>query len=223
MIWPSTPADDANAVSDPVVDVAPVIAATVPSPAEARSAVESGDSVASTPEVPARADLDPPSSVAPAEPRPQDQSAVLAPSLGGYDRIEDIDLSKVPVLADFALASGGLVDLKEARFVDLTNDGRNEALVAVTSQGTYGNLGYFVVGLAEGWPVTLFQVTPSGPNGIHVDLNGDHIVVTEGIYGPEDAMCCPGAIRNTTYAWDGRAFQVDSVEVVDAGQKPGNR
>jgi hypothetical protein len=148
---------------------------------------------------------------------------VLAPSLGGYDRIEDIDLSKVPVLADFALASGGLVDLKEARFVDLTNDGRNEALVAVTSQGTYGNLGYFVVGLAEGWPVTLFQVTPSGPNGIHVDLNGDHIVVTEGIYGPEDAMCCPGAIRNTTYAWDGRAFQVDSVEVVDAGQKPGNR
>lgn len=72
-----------------------------------------------------------------AESQWQGRSDRLSPSLGGMERVQDIDLSKLPDLVAFAFASGGMIDLKEAQYGDLTGDGSDEAVVAIVNDQVY--------------------------------------------------------------------------------------
>jgi hypothetical protein len=152
-----------------------------------------------------------------------DKSDELSPSLGGAQAIQDLDLSKVPQIAAFALSTGGVIELKLTQYGDLTDDGKDEALVPVGSQGTFGPLAYFVVALDEGWPQVIWQrAGDGGPNGIVVQLREGALVATEGLYAPEDALCCPSRLRETYFAWDGEQFVViETREVASTNQKTG--
>jgi hypothetical protein len=144
------------------------------------------------------------------------RSAELSPSLGGLARIQDIDLTKVPEIVAFAETTGGSIAVKAAQFTDVTADGRDEALVSVASGGTFGNLGYFVVTLNDGWPEVIRQATVdrSSRHGLNVQVENGLIVETSGIYGPEDPNCCPSSLRKTYYVWDGHEFQISASEII---------
>jgi hypothetical protein len=144
------------------------------------------------------------------------RSAELAPSLGGVARIQDIDLTKVPEIVAFAEITGGSIAVKAAQFTDVTADGRDEALVSVASGGTFGDLGYFVVTLNDGWPEVIRQATadPSSRHGLNVQVENGLIVETSGIYGPEDPNCCPSSLKKTYYVWDGQDFQISASEII---------
>jgi hypothetical protein len=144
------------------------------------------------------------------------RSAELSPSLGGVSRIQDIDLTKVPEIVAYAQITGGRIAAKTAQFADLTGDGRDEALVAVTSEGSFGNLGYFVVTLNDGWPEIIREIVaePSSRHGVNVQTEGGGIVETSGIYGPDDPNCCPTSLRMTYYFWDGQEFQIYASEIL---------
>jgi hypothetical protein len=148
-------------------------------------------------------------------------SSELSPSLGGFQRLQDIDLTKVPEIAAYASGSNASIDVKAAQFADLTGDASEEALVPVTSDGTFGKLGYFVVTLKDGWPevIRLGLADRSSINGLQVDLEDGRIVETVGIYEPDDALCCPTFLEKTYYAWNGQQFQLQSRQVLPAVQK----
>ena len=137
-------------------------------------------------------------------------TADISPSLGSAMRVQEIDLSKVPAVAAVAEATGGIVDTRGAQYGDLTGDGQDEALVAVTADGTFGNLAYFVVSLVDGSPKTIWQATadPGSRNGLELRFSGAALVETVGVYGPEDPQCCPSLLQESVYAWDNGTFQL---------------
>jgi hypothetical protein len=149
-------------------------------------------------------------------------AADISPSLGSAARVQDLDLSKVPLVAAFAEATGGIVDTRGAQYGDLTGDGRDEALVAVTTDGTFGDVGYFVVTLVDGSPRTLWQATADAGsrNGLEAQLSGEGLIETVGVYEPEDPQCCPSVLRKSVYVWNGQEFELRDRQFIE---RPGEK
>lgn len=150
------------------------------------------------------------------QPPSSTRSTELSPSLGGFWRIQEIDLTKIPEIVAFADVTSGRIATKTAQFADLTGDGRDEVLVSVASGGTFGNYGYFVVTLDDGWPEVIREVTakPSSRHGLTVEILDGSILETSRVYEPDDPNCCPSLLKRTYYEWDGQGFQMKSTEVV---------
>lgn len=97
-------------------------------------------------------------------------------------------------------------------YADVTGDGADEAIVPVSSGGTLGNIGFLVLTPAGAGTQTLLQVFPEDQRGLAVALEAGKIVMTQPVPGPDDPNCCPSMLRRTTYAYNGSALAIESVQ-----------
>ena len=123
-----------------------------------------------------------------------------------------VDWRSAPVLDEVRKHfNGGEVEPRRVAYVDLTGDGKEEALVIVESGGTAGDLGAAVYHLDAGRALVLAWIDRAGQIDLrlpNVGPNAALIIVKQGVFGPGDANCCPSRIRETTLRWDGSAFAV---------------
>lgn len=136
--------------------------------------------------------------------------------------IRDVDVGQQgDVRALLSRLGGGSIAEKEIEYADLTGDGREEAIVPITSGGTMGNIAYAVLGPENGGAVLLLTRTlgPRDPGGLMLAVEGGKLVEYVGEYGPEDPFCCPSILRKTTFRWDGARFQAEGEQRVPAGQR----
>ena len=99
---------------------------------------------------------------------------------------------------------------ERVRYLDLTGDGVEEAVVVIESGGTLGDIGVAVFKAGgSGADLTYFRKL-----GGRVDTRGSALVVIEGAPAPTDAACCPAQLRERTVEWRGSAFEVTSERLV---------
>ncbi|MCH8901168.1 MAG: hypothetical protein IIC88_02605 [Chloroflexi bacterium] len=125
--------------------------------------------------------------------------------------IQDEDLTQHPALQDL-IASGGEVDASRIIYVDLTEDGVDDAVVPISSGGTGGDLAVVVLGYGPDGLGELLRALPRETRSIRATVQGGQLVTTEGVYGPNDALCCPSQILTKWYAWDGSELAIDRQE-----------
>ncbi len=125
--------------------------------------------------------------------------------------IRDEDLTQHAALQDF-LAAGGEVDGSRIIYVDLTEDGVDDAIVPISSGGTGGDLAVVVLGYGPDGLEELLRVLPRETRSIRAKVEEGQLVTTEGVFGPNDALCCPTQLLTTWYGWDGSSLVIDRQE-----------
>ena len=144
-------------------------------------------------------------------PTPGTGAPQTAPTTSVPASVRSIDFTGAPYAADLInRAGGGDVSRERVRYVDLTGDGIEEAVVVVESGGTLGDTG-----------VGIFKEAASGADlayfrklGGRVDTRGSALVLIEGAPAPTDPACCPAQLRESTVEWRGSAFEVTSERLV---------
>lgn len=150
---------------------------------------------------------------APATPSVTATATEATPAAGS---LRDVDFEAIEVQAELInRAGGGEVNAERVVFVDLTGDGREEAVVVVESGGTAGDLGVAVYRLAEGGPEVVFFEALAG----HVEVRFDLVVTQVGVYATGDAQCCPSQLRERAYGWRDGRFELLSDQLVDNPQR----
>jgi len=93
---------------------------------------------------------------------------------------------------------------------DLTGDGSDDALVRAETGGTGACATYRVIDLAAGAPIWKRSVCDA-----EVQPNPDPIglYVVARVYEPGDPHCCPSAISERVFTWNGDRFVVVSQDV----------
>lgn len=125
--------------------------------------------------------------------------------------LREVDFSGRPFDRDLVdRAGGGQVASDRVRYIDLTGDGREEAVVIVESGGTLGDIGVGVFSAQGPGIVMAYFRKFSG----RVEIRGTTIVVIEGTPAAGDAACCPAQLKETTIEWRGTAFEVTSEKLV---------
>jgi hypothetical protein len=138
--------------------------------------------------------------------------------------IRQVDFTKnADVITTLRQLPGGSLLPKEIVYGDVTGDRREEAIVPVSSQGTLGNLAYLVFTMkGNSATLVLTRGLGGGSGGISMKLDEGKLVELTPELGPEDPLCCPSAMRKTTFRWDGAKLQVEREEKIEgAGQKKG--
>ncbi len=126
--------------------------------------------------------------------------------------LRDVDFEAFEVQLDLInRAGGGEIHAERVVFVDLTDDGQEEAVVVVESGGTAGDLGVAIYRLGDGGPEVVFFRALAG----HVEVRFDLVVTQVGVYGTGDAQCCPSQLRERAYAWRDGQIEVVSDQTVD--------
>jgi hypothetical protein len=135
--------------------------------------------------------------------------------------IRGIDLTGVTALQTLVRQHGGRIDRAGATYADLTNDGKEEAIVPITSDGTYGNLAFVVLKEQGGdlEPV-LTRLAGRERRGLVMTFESGKLAETSGIYGPTDPNCCPGQIRKTYFRWNGAQLVEDRIETITIPRGP---
>jgi hypothetical protein len=111
-------------------------------------------------------------------------------------------------------AREGVVTEIQAQTSDVTGDGSDDALVFEGAGGS-GACGRWLVidlvRLATRYDRQLCdgRIGPAGPAS-------PGLLVTESVFRPGDAHCCPSATRRTTLAWTGTGWRVTGKEVTPA-------
>ena len=127
--------------------------------------------------------------------------------------IRKLDLSSVGDVTELLASTGGQFIQRSVIYADLTDDGVDEAIVPISSGGTFGDVGFVVLEASGAGTKTLLKVLPLGEtHGVAVDVVGGQLVLTQGVYGPEDPNCCPGMVRVTTYVWNGTSLAVQRIK-----------
>jgi hypothetical protein len=130
---------------------------------------------------------------------------------------EELDFTAASVIGPLIdHFGGGEIESSRIEYVDLSGDGQNEAFVIVESGGTMGDLGAALVGLRNGQPEILGTVDAGG----HVELRfpevgGGIVVVTAGVWEPDDPLCCPSNLQERTFEWREDEFVLVDEQVVD--------
>jgi hypothetical protein len=140
-----------------------------------------------------------------------EETATPTPTETPVPDIRDEDLSQHPALQDL-LAAGGEVDASRIIYVDLTEDGVDDAIVPISSGGTGGDLVVVVLGYGPDGLGELLRALPQEARSIRATVEDGQLVTTEGVYGPDDPFCCPSQVLTTTYRWDGSALVVELEE-----------
>jgi hypothetical protein len=133
--------------------------------------------------------------------------------------IRQEDLSQQPGLSEFLAGSGGEVAQDLISYVDLTEDGIEDAVVTVSSGGEGGSIAVFVYGYGPGGVEELLRVTPDA-GSITAEVTEGLLATSEPVYGEGDPLCCPSQLRITTYRWDGEALAVFDDRIEEAENKP---
>ncbi len=135
--------------------------------------------------------------------------------------IRDEELTSQPGLQEFLASSGGEVLPIDTIYADFTEDGIEEAVVHVSSGGTLGNLAVFVFGFGPEGLQELLRALPESPrSGIRADITAGQLVTTEGVFGPDDPLCCPSQLRQRYYRWDGQELVIDREDVTPPDEAP---
>jgi len=130
---------------------------------------------------------------------------------------EEIDFTAASVIGPLIdHFGGGEVEPERIEYVDMSGDGQNDAFVIVESGGTMGDLGAALIGLRNGQPEILGTVDAGG----HIELRfpevgGGIVVVTQGVWEPGDALCCPSKLQERTFEWREDEFVLVDEQVVD--------
>jgi len=125
--------------------------------------------------------------------------------------IREIDIESLPDVQAALEEEGGTFAQTDVIYADVTNDGFDDAIAPISSGGTLGNIGFFVLTMSGTDPKTLLTEFPGEAGGLALSVEGEKIVLTQGIPGPDDPECCPSLLRKTVYAWNGTALAVESV------------
>ena len=128
--------------------------------------------------------------------------------------IRTTDFAAQPAVKTLLAQVGGELDPRAIEYTDLTGDGREEAVVPVSSGGTLGNLAYVVFTLRNGAPTVVLTRTidKTSRSGLKMEMEDGRLVELVGEYGPEDPLCCPTYLRKTYFRWDGSSLQVEREE-----------
>ena len=108
--------------------------------------------------------------------------------------------------------------LENVLYVDVNNDGFQEAVVLVRGDGESRPLDWRIYAMKNGQPVQLFERTGLAQGGLSV--KGPALVESEGVFAPGDAECCPSSAKRTYYVWKGDALVVSRVEATPPGGAP---
>lgn len=125
--------------------------------------------------------------------------------------IREIDVAAMPEVQAVLTENGGIIVQADVVYADVTNDGFDEAIVPVSSGGTLGYLGFFVVTPDGETGRVILQEFPAESTGLTVTVVGEKIELLQPAPGPDDPECCPSFFRRTIYAWNGNALAVESV------------
>ncbi len=93
---------------------------------------------------------------------------------------------------------------------DLTGDGVQD-LLTFEDMGGSGACGIWRV--VESGVGSATEIYDKHTCDTQVELGAYGLQITEAVFEPGDAHCCPSKTRNTTLAWDGTAWQVTSRSV----------
>ena len=127
-------------------------------------------------------------------------STTPAPRVGS---VRELDFRSPALVRELlGLAGGGEIPPERVRYVDLTGDGAEEAVVVITSGGTQGDIGVAIYRVADGEARRAFFQKLAG----RVEMRDATVVLSDGVYERGDAACCPSRIQETVVAWDGTAF-----------------
>jgi len=155
-------------------------------------------------------------------------AAVCAPTTAPAEPSQSQTTFAARLLDDPATSAGvkrllrtkaGMVDPRSG-FVDVTGDGRQDALVLVTTGGAAGTVALYVLSThgQTGAGTKLRAVLRL--QRLHratLRLHGTTITVTEPRWAPGDDLCCPAQLRERDYAFvpARRAFVRTADRVVD--------
>ena len=103
------------------------------------------------------------------------------------------------------LRGGGFVD-KSIRFVDLTGDGKDDAIIRVHSGGAPGVVAVYVFSTDTGEDGSELEPVFASEKLLRASTH-----VKDGVasyryarFGPGDELCCPRAIGVATLGWEGK-------------------
>ena len=126
--------------------------------------------------------------------------------------LKTLDLSAVPEVKALAQQLSGEVAPDEVIYADLTGDGRDDAVIPISSGGTQGDLGFIVLGYQNGSLKVLLSETPQ--SAVVVKVLGNQLVESLPVYATSDLPGFPSQIKDTYYRWDGSRLIVDHEETV---------
>ena len=138
--------------------------------------------------------------------------------------IRDIDFAQddTALITIAQLGSGSVVP-PDILYADLTGDGREEAIVPISSEGTLGNIAYVVFTKSNGATTPILRRVldrGSAAGGLVMAVTDGELVETIGEFGPDDAFCCPSFLRRTHFRWDGSVLQVEREERLPNPNRP---
>lgn len=139
-----------------------------------------------------------------------------APTLTPTPQLADIrsvDFSKQSDVTALTQRLGGEVDPGTIIYSDLTGDGREEAVVPISSGGTAGNPAFIVVGYRDGRLVGLLTEVPA-EGSVQVQVVNKQLVESVPVYSTGDLPGFPSEIKNIYYAWNGSGFVVAKQQTV---------
>ena len=141
---------------------------------------------------------------------------------GKYQAPETV-ARKIPITDCWSVDFGGV------SYVDVTNDGEEEAIVQLYAEagGTESSEDVYIYTMRTGSPVLLWKFATGdradgglrqmfAENGsLVVELFGVGTAIGKKLYGTEDVgACCPKHFTRTKYKWDGTQFQQDGSQEV---------
>lgn len=151
-----------------------------------------------------------------AEPSPgttEEATATVPPN--GVTDIRQADLMTQPGIVDFVSTSGGAIEAARIVYLDLTEDGAEEAVLPISSGGEGGDIAVFVYGYQDGQLTELLRVLPDD-NSLRAETADGTLTIVQPVFDEGDPLCCPSQLRRTVYQWDGTALSVASDETVPA-------
>lgn len=125
--------------------------------------------------------------------------------------IREINVAAMVEVQAVLTGNGGTIVQADVVYADVTGDGFDDAIVPVSSGGTLGYVGFFVITPEGEKGRILLQEFPTQAAGLTVTVVGERIEMLQPAPGPDDPECCPSFLRRTIYGWNGNALAVESV------------
>ena len=111
--------------------------------------------------------------------------------------------SQVTHSVKVTLKKGGFVDPK-VEFVDLTGDGKEDAVVYVDAGGAAGTIALYVFSSGTGKDLEIVYRNQRLYRAL-IDVNpGPALAYSVPLYAAGDDPCCPTAYRETTLKWSAK-------------------
>ena len=104
--------------------------------------------------------------------------------------IREADLESQPEVQAAIEETGGTFAQSDVIYADLTNDGFDEAVVPLSSEGTSGFVG-FLAYMVNGDLIELMLQEYPNSGSAQIEVRGDKLLMIEAAPGPDDPECCP--------------------------------